>query len=155
VPPGPGVELSNPPLADASSPAVAHPDRLLPIAGVVVVYLACYWIVTRVTLARGPDVLFDTTIALDRLIPHVPGTWPFYWIAYPFVLLGAGNALLRMPAPAFRRALVTAVAMRGWACRCSGLPGNRCSGPPGLAAKTRPLWPATRGQRDDEADPAR
>ena len=111
MPSGPGVELSDPPLSGATVTAVAHPERLLPIAGVVMVYLACYWVVTRVTLARGPAVLFDTTIALDRLIPHLPATWPLYWIAYPFVLLGAGGALLRMPTPLFRRALVAVVAM--------------------------------------------
>jgi hypothetical protein len=90
---------------------VRHRGRLPAIVGVVGLYLLCYWIVTRATLARGPGVLFDTTIPLDQLIPHIPGTWPFYWIAYPFVILGGGTALLRLPSPAFRRALVALVAM--------------------------------------------
>jgi hypothetical protein len=90
---------------------VGNRGRLLAVVGLVGLYLFCYWIVTRVTLARGPAVLFDTTIALDQLIPHIPATWPFYWIAYPFVILGGGSALLRLPGPAFRRALVALVAM--------------------------------------------
>lgn len=86
-------------------------ERLLPVAGVVALHILCYWIITRVTLARGPEALFDTTIALDRLIPHVPATWPFYWMAYPFVILGAGTALARLPSLAFRRAVVALAAM--------------------------------------------
>jgi hypothetical protein len=85
--------------------------RVARIAGVLAWYLACYWTVTRVTAARGPGVLVQTEIALDRLVPHLPGTWPLYWIAYPFVILGGGAALLRMPDPAFRRALVALLAM--------------------------------------------
>jgi hypothetical protein len=90
---------------------VRHRGRLLAIVSAVGLYLLCYWIVTRTTLARGPGALFDTTIPLDQLIPHIPGTWPFYWIAYPFVILGGGSALLRLPDPAFRRALVALVVM--------------------------------------------
>lgn len=105
-----GGESSSLPLSNTQR-ALAPRERLLPLAGVVSLHLACYWIVTRVTLARGPDVLFDTTIGLDRLIPHIPATWPFYWIAYPFVVLAGGGALLRMPSPRYRRALVTLVAM--------------------------------------------
>jgi hypothetical protein len=91
--------------------AVAGRERLLPVAGVASLHVLCYWIVTRVTRARGPGALFDTTIALDGRIPHIPATWPLYWIAYPFVVLGAGTALLRLPLPAFRRALTALVAM--------------------------------------------
>lgn len=90
---------------------VAARARIPFLAGVAGLHLACYWVVTRVTRARGPDALFDTTIGLDRLIPHIPATWPFYWIAYPFVLLGAGAALLRLPNPTYRRALLALVGM--------------------------------------------
>ncbi len=85
--------------------------RVAAISGAVAVYLGCYWVVTRVTHARGPGVLFETATALDPLIPHLPATWPLYWIAYPFVLFGAGGALLRLSPPRFRRALVAVLAM--------------------------------------------
>jgi hypothetical protein len=98
-------------LSSTVTPTEGPRERLLPLAGVVALHLTCYWIVTRVTLARGPGVLFDTTTALDRLIPHIPATWPFYWIAYPFVILGGGAALLRLPSPAFRRAVLALLVM--------------------------------------------
>jgi hypothetical protein len=66
------------------------------IASVMTLYLACYWVVTRVTAARPPSDLFDTAIPLDQLIPHLPATWPLYWLAYPFVIVGGGVALCRM-----------------------------------------------------------
>ncbi len=86
-------------------------DRLFHIAGAVAVYLLGYWIVTRVTAARGPAALFNTTLPIDARIPHLPATWPLYWIAYPYVVLGGGGALLRLPTPTYQRAIVSLVAM--------------------------------------------
>jgi membrane-associated phospholipid phosphatase len=81
------------------------------MAAIVTLHIGCYWLVTRTTAARGPQVLVDTTTQLDRLVPHLPGTWPLYWIAYPFVLLGAGAALIRLSEVAFRRAALALAAM--------------------------------------------
>jgi hypothetical protein len=104
----PEVSLSSVPV----SPTVTDvPHRLARVAGLVGWFLLCYWIVTRVTVARGPGALIQTAIPLDRLIPHLPWTWPLYWIAYPFVIAGGGATLLRLPEAAFRRAVLAALAM--------------------------------------------
>jgi hypothetical protein len=81
------------------------------MSGIITLHVGCYWLVTRVTAARGPHVLVDTATQLDRLVPHLPGTWPLYWLAYPFIVLGAGAALIRLSETAFRRAMVALAAM--------------------------------------------
>lgn len=85
--------------------------RILFMSAIVVLHVLCYWVATRVTAARGPGVLLDLQLPPDRWIPHLPATWPLYWIAYPFVVLGAGAALVRLPDAAFRRAVVALAAM--------------------------------------------
>lgn len=85
--------------------------RLTLVASVAALHVGCYWVVTRVTAARGPAVLFETATPLDRLIPHLPATWPLYWVAYPFVVLGGGAALARLDHGAFRRAIVALAGM--------------------------------------------
>jgi membrane-associated phospholipid phosphatase len=81
------------------------------IASVIALHLACYWAVTRVTAVRDSVALFDTTTAIDRLIPHLPATWPLYWLAYPFIVLGGGFALARLDTPSFHRAISAVAAM--------------------------------------------
>lgn len=78
---------------------------------VVLLHVACYWAVTRFNAARDPSALVDLTTPLDRLIPHLPWTWPFYWLTYPFVVVGSATALLGVPAIAFRRGLVAMIAV--------------------------------------------
>jgi PAP2 superfamily protein len=85
--------------------------RLGLMAAIVLLHIVCYWIVTRITAARGPGALFDTTLAADRLVPYLPATWPLYWMAYPFVLFAAGAALTRLPDPAFCRAVAALAGM--------------------------------------------
>ncbi len=81
-----------------------HCRRVAVLAGIVLLHLGAYWSVTRLTALLPPDALRDFTTRADALIPHLPWTWPLYWIAYPFVVLAGGNALLRLPASSFRRA---------------------------------------------------
>jgi len=76
---------------------------------VMLLHLGCYWTATRVTESRGPEVLVRLATPLDDLVPHLPWSWPFYWLTYPFVVLGSGAALLRLGDRAFRRA-ITALA---------------------------------------------
>jgi hypothetical protein len=84
-------------------------QRLAAIAGVALLHLLAYLAVTRVNAARPAHALWHLSTALDAAIPHLPHTWPLYWLVYPFVPVVGGVALLRMPDPAFRRA-VTAYA---------------------------------------------
>lgn len=76
---------------------------------VMLLHLGCYWTVTRVTESRGPAVLVRLATPLDDLVPHLPWTWPFYWLTYPFVVLGSGAALLRVGDRAFGRAIMALV----------------------------------------------
>jgi len=87
------------------------PPRTPLLAALLALHVACYWVVTRVTAARGPSVLWATTTAVDRWIPHLPWTWPLYWLAYPFIALVGGFTLLRLPPMQFRRATVALAAM--------------------------------------------
>ena len=55
--------------------------------------------------------MWHTAIPLDAQIPHLAWTWPFYWIAYPFIVVGGGIALAKCDDEAFRRAIVALAAM--------------------------------------------
>lgn len=85
--------------------------RALLVAAVAVLHVGCYYAVTRINAARPASALRDLTLPVDLLVPHWPWTWPLYWIAYPFVVLGGGAALLGLPGPAFRRAVTAFVGM--------------------------------------------
>jgi hypothetical protein len=89
--------------------SAAH--RLVAIAGVALLHLLAYLTVTRVNAARPAHALWNLSTALDAAIPHLPRTWPLYWLVYPFVPLLGGVALLRMPDPAFRRAVAAYAVM--------------------------------------------
>jgi hypothetical protein len=85
--------------------------RLAVIIALVLVHGGTYVVVTRGTLLRSADALHDFTTPLDAAIPHFPGTWPLYWIAYPFVILAGGSTLLRLPDALFRRAVTALLVM--------------------------------------------
>lgn len=85
--------------------------RLVAVAGVALLHLLAYLAVTRINAARPTRALWDLSTAVDGVIPHLPHTWPLYWLVYPFVPIVGALALLRMAEPAFRRAVVTYAAM--------------------------------------------
>ena len=85
--------------------------RLVAIAGVALLHLLAYLAVTRVNAARPAHALWNLSTTLDAAIPHLPHTWPLYWLVYPFVPIVGGLALLRMSDPAFRRAVAAYAVM--------------------------------------------
>jgi hypothetical protein len=82
--------------------------RILPIAGVAVLHFGGYVVVTEAALAAS--LRWQTQIALDAYVPHLPWMWPFYWAAYPYLPRG-GFLLLNLPEAGFRRALAVYSAM--------------------------------------------
>ena len=90
-------------------PSAAY--RLVAVAGVALLHLLAYLAVTRVNAARPAHALWNLSTTFDAAIPHLPRTWPLYWLVYPFVPIVGGLALLRMPHAAFRRAVVAYAAM--------------------------------------------
>lgn len=85
--------------------------RILAAAGVALLHLVTYLAVTRINAARPEHALWDLATSLDASIPHLPLTWPLYWLVYPFVPLVGTLAMLRMPHPAFRRGVLAFTGM--------------------------------------------
>jgi len=94
-----------------AAPRSERTRRIPIVAAVVLLHISCYYGATRINAARLATSLYDLAIPLDALIPHLPWTWPLYWIAYPFVVVGGGAALMGLPAIAFRRAIVAFIGM--------------------------------------------
>jgi hypothetical protein len=68
-------------------------QRLAAIAAVGFLHLGVYALVTRVNAARPPSALVNLATPLDARLPHWGWTWPFFWLAYPYILVG-GAAIL-------------------------------------------------------------
>lgn len=83
----------------------AH-SRILAVAAVALLHLLAYLVVTRINAARPEHALWDLATALDGSIPHLPLTWPLYWLVYPFVPVVGLLAMRRMPDPVFRRCVL-------------------------------------------------
>jgi hypothetical protein len=94
-----------------AAPRWERARRILVLSAVVLLHISCYYGATRINAGRPPTSLYDLAIPLDALIPHLPWTWPLYWIAYPFVVVGGGAALMGLPAAPFRRAIVAFIGM--------------------------------------------
>lgn len=94
-----------------AAPGSERVRRIPIVAAVGLLHISCYYGATRINAGRPAASLYDLAIPLDALIPHVPWTWPLYWIAYPFVVVGGGAALLGLPATAFRRAVAAFIGM--------------------------------------------
>lgn len=93
----------------AARQSAAH--RLVAVAGVALLHLLAYLAVTRVNAARPAHALWNLSTVIDDAIPHLPHTWPLYWLVYPFVPIVGGIALLRMPDASFHRAVVASAGM--------------------------------------------
>jgi hypothetical protein len=85
--------------------------RIAVILVLVLLHGCVYVVVTRATLVRPAGTLRDFTTPLDAAIPHIPATWPLYWIAYPYVIVAGGSTLLRLPETLFRRAVTALMVM--------------------------------------------
>ncbi len=85
--------------------------RLAAVPAIVLLHLGTYWVATRVNSARPEDALWPLETAVDRAIPHLGWMWPAFWLAYPYVLVGASWAIWRLPSSLVSRAVVAFVAM--------------------------------------------
>jgi hypothetical protein len=81
------------------------------MAGVILLHLAVYYVVTRVNSALPVGAFWDPSTTLDGLIPLVGWTWVLYWAAYPYLTLGAGLVVGTMQKGDFRRAIRVFVAI--------------------------------------------
>jgi len=73
------------------------------LTGVAFLHVAVYYVATRLTLLRPPDAFIEPHLSLDDRIPHLPWTWPAYWLPYVVVPIAAGAAIGRLDARGFRR----------------------------------------------------
>lgn len=80
--------------------------RLAAITAAGLVHLGVYVLVTRVNAARPAGALVDLASPLDARFPYWGWTWPFFWLAYPYILLGGAAILWRLPWRAFARGVV-------------------------------------------------
>ena len=77
--------------------------RALAIASVALLHVLVYFSVTRLTALRPAGAFIHPHIGLDDRIPHLPWTWPAYWLPYVLVPVAAGMAIGRLDPPAFGR----------------------------------------------------
>ena len=85
--------------------------RFSAIAVVALLHLLAYLAVTRVNAGRPEGAFWNLATGLDSAIPHLPSTWPLYWLVYPFVPIAGAVALLRLSDAGFKRAIVAYSAM--------------------------------------------
>ncbi len=85
--------------------------RLAAVPAIVLLHLGTYWVATRVNSARPEDALWPLETPIDRAIPHLGWMWPAFWLAYPYVLVGASWAIWRLPSQMVTRAVVAFAAM--------------------------------------------
>lgn len=81
-------------------------QRLLAIAGVAMLHVLVYFVVTRLTLLRPAGAFIDPHVALDYRIPYLPWTWPAYWLPYVLVPVAGGAFIGRLDAEPFWRLIV-------------------------------------------------
>lgn len=78
-------------------------QRLIVAAGIALLHMAVYYVVTRLTLHRPATAFIDPHVALDDRIPHLPWTWPAYWLPYALVPVVVVVSMRRMDAQALGR----------------------------------------------------
>jgi hypothetical protein len=76
------------------------------MGGVALLHVLVYFVVTRVTLLRPSSAFIDFRVGLDDEIPHLPWTWPVYWLPYVLVPVAAGASIMRLDSRPFRRLIV-------------------------------------------------
>jgi hypothetical protein len=80
--------------------------RSLVIGGVALLHVLVYFAVTRLTLLRPTSAFIDPRLTLDDRIPHLPWSWPAYWLPYVLVPVAAGASIARLgPRPFWRLAV--------------------------------------------------
>lgn len=80
--------------------------RLLALAGIALLHLGVYFVVTRLTLLRPETAFIDPHVPWDDQIPHLAWTWPAYWLPYLLVPVAAFTAMQRLKPRAFLRLFV-------------------------------------------------
>jgi hypothetical protein len=97
------VGAAAPPALPHGMPVVPHDrggqvGRVAGFAAAVgTTHLAVYAAVTRLTPLRPPEAFIDPATVIDQWIPHLPWTWPLYWLPYVLVPLLGGSAVLHRP----------------------------------------------------------
>lgn len=76
------------------------------IAGVALLHVVVYFLVTRLTLLRPASAFIEPHLSLDDRIPHLPWTWPAYWLPYALVPLAAAAIVARLDPAPFRRLVI-------------------------------------------------
>lgn len=84
---------------------------VLTLAAVGGLHLVVYYIVTRANAAAPSTLLWNTRVAVDDLIPHLPWTWPTYWLPYLVLPLGVGRILGGQAEGDYRRTVIAFTGM--------------------------------------------
>ncbi len=80
--------------------------KLLAMGALAAMHLAVYLVVTRINSGRSSEALWNPETPLDGMIPLLEWTWPVFWFAYPFVIVGGAWALWGLSRTGFTRAVV-------------------------------------------------
>jgi PAP2 superfamily protein len=82
-----------------------YASRLWAVPAIVGWHVLTYFAVTRIIDRMPAAWIRNLETPLDRRIPYLPWTWPFYWAVYPFVVLGGAVALMRLETRGFQLAV--------------------------------------------------
>ena len=85
--------------------------RLRPMAAVVVLHIALYYVVNAVNSARPATALFDFGLPIDGRIPFVRSSVIVYYLGDAYILLWGAYILGRLTPPGFRRAIMAYAGM--------------------------------------------
>ncbi len=77
--------------------------RIAAMAGIALVHVSVYFVVTRLTLLRPAAAFIDPHLPLDDRIPHLAWTWPLYWLPYLLVPVAVGISITRLELPSVWR----------------------------------------------------
>lgn len=80
------------------------------ILGTGVFHITCYKFVNQVTRWASLPIR-DFSLVIDRWIPYLGWTWPFYYLGNVYILLGGGVIVWKLPDKKFHRAVGVYLAM--------------------------------------------